>query len=146
MKGGGFFFSFGHWCSSQCNWQKSHFACTLLYKRSWYGWYTVLTCEGLATQTHLPGELEDEDHSPEKSRGPSPNKLAVLDVDEEWGREKEGAPGRRPRLCQAADCCQDHELCSQRKESCGGFSSRSLGNSPGPSLCVDMGVVGFFVS
>lgn len=29
----GIFFSFSHWCSCQCNWQKSHFACTLLYKQ-----------------------------------------------------------------------------------------------------------------
>lgn len=72
---GEFFFFFGHWCSSQCNWQKSHFACTLLYKQSWCGWYTVLTHEGSAAHTHSPGELEDENHSPGKSWGLLPKSL-----------------------------------------------------------------------
>ena len=140
---GDYFFSFGHCCSSQCNWQKSHFACTLLCKQSWCSWYTVLTLEGLATHTHSTGELKDEDHSPDKRRALSPKRFAVLNGDREWGREKEEAPGRRPHLCLAADSGQGHKLCGQRKESCGSFSSCSLGSLPRPGLWVETGI-GFF--
>ena len=141
---GGFLFSFGHCYSSQRNCQKSHFACTLLYKQIWYGWYTVLTFEGSATHTYSPGELKDEDHSPDKPWRLSPKRFAVLNGDGEWGREKEGAPGRKSHLCWAADSCQVHKFCGQGKESCGSFSSCSLGSLPRPGLWVEMRV-GFFV-
>lgn len=44
----------------------------------------------------------------------------------------------------AADSCQSHELCGQRKEPCGSFNSYSLGFLPGPGLWANMGVR-FFV-
>ena len=110
---GGFLFSFGHCCSSQHNCQKSHFACTLLYKQIWYSWYIVLTFEGSATHTYSPGELKDEDHSPDKPWRLSPKRFAVLNGDGEWGREKEGAPRRKSHLCWAAHSCQVHKFCGQ---------------------------------
>ena len=101
--------------------------------------------EGLATHTHSPGEFEDLHlHSPDESRGLSPKRFVVLNGDGEWRREKEWAPVRRLCLCWAADSCQGHKLCGERKESCGNFSSRSLGSLPRPGLWVEMWV-GFFV-
>lgn len=95
-----FAFVFGHLCSRQCKWPKSRFVCTLLYKQSWHGWYTVLTWEGFDTQIHSPDDLEDEDHSPDRSQWLFPKRFAVLSGDREWGREeKTGTLGKRPCLC-----------------------------------------------
>lgn len=76
-----------------------------LYKQRWCGWYTVLTGEGLSTQTHSPGELEDEDHSPDKSCRLSPKRFSVFSRDGEWGKEKKEEHQREGPVCgqQAAD-------------------------------------------
>lgn len=113
-KRGILFFSFGRWCSRQCNWQKTHLACALLYKQLMW----LVHCGSpmkaqLPRSTHLVSWKMRITH--QASRGNCLQSSLRCSMGMEWGRENKGAPGTRPHLCFTADSRQSRRLCGQRK-------------------------------
>lgn len=124
---GGFLFSFGHCCSSQRNWQKSHFACTLLYKQSWYGWYIVLTFEGSAIHTHSPVKMRITHQT---SHGDYPRKGLWCSMGMESEEEKKKEHQGESPICAGQQTAVRFINSVVKEESCGSFSSCSLGSLP----------------